>query len=95
LQEYADHWHEALQAALKADYPYASFLPRQDSFGMAIYSRTPFVGAVNQWLPLGREELPQMRTVIRLAGREVGVYNIHLLPPRRLAWISTENHSPK
>ena len=85
LQEYADHWHEAVSAALSPEYPHRSFETRDDSFGMAIYSRTPFVaGGADNRVPLGREALPQARAVVNFGGREVAVYNVHLLPPRRL-----------
>lgn len=85
LQEYTDPWHEAISAALAAEYSHRSFVTQDDSFGVALYSRTPFVEwDVDNRLPLGRSLVPQTRAVIRFGGREVAVYNIHLLPPRRL-----------
>jgi endonuclease/exonuclease/phosphatase (EEP) superfamily protein YafD len=84
LQEYTDAWHEAASAALSADYPYSSFVARDDSFGVAIYSRLPFVEDVDNRLPLGRAGVEQTRAVVRFDGRDVAVYNVHLLPPRRL-----------
>ena len=84
FQEYTDHWHAALKAALAGRYPYSSFVTQDDSFGVAVYSRTPFVGDVDNHLPLGRSLVPQSRAVVRVGGREVAVYNVHLLPPRRL-----------
>jgi endonuclease/exonuclease/phosphatase (EEP) superfamily protein YafD len=84
LQEYTDEWHKAASAALSAQYPYSSFVTRDDSFGVAIYSRLPFVGEVDNRLPLGRAGVEQTRAVVRASGRDVAVYNVHLLPPRRL-----------
>ena len=85
LQEYSDHWHDALQKALAAAYPHRSFETRDDSFGVAVYSRLPFAGGdVYNRVALGREALPQQRAVVRFGGRDVAVYNVHLLPPRRL-----------
>jgi endonuclease/exonuclease/phosphatase (EEP) superfamily protein YafD len=84
LQEYTDAWHEAASAALSPQYPYSSFVSRDDSFGVAIYSRLPFVEGVDNRLPLGRAGVEQTRAVVRIGGRDVAVYNVHLLPPRRL-----------
>ena len=81
LQEYAWHWHQAIQDALADEYPYFEFVTREDSFGAAVYSRRSFVEKVDIYAPLGEAVDPQMRAVIEIAGREVVLYNIHLLPP--------------
>ncbi len=81
LQEYTDHWHTSLQDAVGADYPHIVYFPRDDSFGAAVYSRRPFVGKVQRYVPLGSANEPQMRAVIEHADRQVAIYNIHLLPP--------------
>jgi endonuclease/exonuclease/phosphatase (EEP) superfamily protein YafD len=85
LQEYTDAWHAAMKPALSGQYPFSSFVTQDDSFGVAIYSRTPFVnGEADNRLPLGRSLAPQTRAVVRFNGHDVAVYNVHLLPPRRL-----------
>ena len=85
LQEYTEQWHEAMTAAgFPADYPYSSFVTRDDSFGVALYSKFPFVGEVDNRLPLGRAGVEQTRAVVRVGRGDVAVYNVHLLPPRRL-----------
>ena len=85
VQEYTDAWHAALGSALSGEFPFSSFVTQDDSFGVAVYSRTPFVdGDVDNRLPLGRSLAPQTRAVVRFGGLDVAVYNIHLLPPRRL-----------
>jgi endonuclease/exonuclease/phosphatase (EEP) superfamily protein YafD len=84
LQEYTPEWHEAAKVVLSADYPYSSVVTRDDSFGVALYSRLPFVGDVDNRFPLGRAGVEQTRAVVRCGGRDVAVYNVHLLPPRRL-----------
>ena len=81
LQEYTQHWHQALQSALGREYPYMANERREDSFGAAIYSRKPFEESVGMNVPLGSGDVPQMRAVIRIADRPVAFYNIHLLPP--------------
>ena len=84
LQEYTDHWHRALQQAFKAAFQHTVYVIREDSFGAAIYSRRPFVGTVEKFVPLGDATEPQIRAVTRINGQKVALYNVHLLPPRRL-----------
>lgn len=88
MQEYTPEWHEALQRGVGKDYPYTSTVAQDDSFGIAIYSRLPFVGEVDDALHLGRGVTPQMRAVVNFNGRDVALYNIHLLPPRGLEYVS-------
>lgn len=85
LQEYRPHWHEALWAALRDDYPYSCFEIRRDNFGQALYSRFPFARRPETELPLGDAATPQTRAVVRFGGRELAVYNIHLMPPMGVA----------
>jgi len=92
LQEYANHWHDALQASIGQDYPHIAHERREDSFGTAIYSRRPFTERVNLGVPLGEATEPQMRAVVRISGRDVAFYNIHLLPPWGLEY-TIENRS--
>ena len=87
LQEYTEHWRAALEGALVEAYPYRIGAPRSDSFGMAIYSDRPFVEA-ELYLPMGPVRLPTMRAVVELGGREVAIYNIHLLPPHRIRYVA-------
>ncbi len=84
LQEYTVHWHAAMREALGTSYPHIACVPRADSFGVAVYSRRPFSGPVAKSVPLADASVPQMRAVVEIAGRDVAVYNVHLLPPRRL-----------
>jgi vancomycin resistance protein VanJ len=86
LEEYTPRWHRAFQEALADEHPYVCYVCRRDSFGQAIYARQPFVGPVDLTLPIGTVGVPQTRAVIRLAGREVALYNVHLIPPRRHDW---------
>lgn len=81
LQEYTNHWHEALQHGIGPSYPHVVYRCREDSFGVAVYSKVPFVGEPDLAIPLGSGSVPQVRAVIRWADRDVAVYNVHLLPP--------------
>jgi len=85
VQEYTDHWHAAFRRASILDrYPHAVHVTQDDSFGIALYSRLPFVKPPQVDLDLGDEDVPQIRAVIDPHGRHLAIYNIHLLPPRRL-----------
>jgi endonuclease/exonuclease/phosphatase (EEP) superfamily protein YafD len=92
LQEYSFHWHEVLQAEIGGDYPHISYVTRDDSFGAAIYCRRPFLHEPQRHVPLGQASAAQMRAVIEFEGRQVAVYNIHLLPPWGIAY-TIENRS--
>jgi endonuclease/exonuclease/phosphatase (EEP) superfamily protein YafD len=88
VQEYPQHWHDALSKALRSRYPYSTWVIQDDSFGMATYSRIPFIDPVNNFLPLGVSRVPQSRMVVTLGGREIALYNVHLLPPRSLSYVT-------
>jgi len=87
LLEYTPRWHETLNPALAPELPHARHLIRRDSFGLAIYSRLPFVGEPQLPLRLGDAGTPQVRAVVRLDGRELVMYGVHLMPPFRWEWI--------
>lgn len=86
LQEYTHHWHDALQTTLGARYPHVAHVRREDSFGIAVYSRRPFLEPVRIDLPLGTTDMPQIRAVIEISGEPVAFYNVHPLPPRTLEY---------
>lgn len=81
LQEYAFHWHDALEPALKDLYPFRAFERRNDSFGTAVYSKFAFDEPVQLDLPLGDATVPQIWAVIRVDDRKIAFYNVHVLPP--------------
>ena len=92
VQEYTPHWHEALSAAFGGAYPHAVCEPRPDPWGMAVYSRHPFLSEPQTRLPLGGASTPQIRVVIDLAGEPVAFYNIHMMSQTdRLDWF-IEHH---
>jgi endonuclease/exonuclease/phosphatase (EEP) superfamily protein YafD len=87
LQEYSGSWHAILKRSFADRYPHHFGEPRGDSFGMAIYSKRP-LRDVRLDLPLGQALEPQMRAVTTLGGRDVALYQCHLLPPCGLDYIS-------
>lgn len=84
MQEYTPHWHDALARGLADDYPHRLTEPREDSFGSAVFSKLPFVGSTESFLPLGDGTLPQMRVIVEHGDARLAVYNVHLLPPATL-----------
>ncbi|RZK51286.1 MAG: endonuclease, partial [Hymenobacter sp.] len=72
-------WARALQP-LRPDYPYRVELPRQDAYGMILYSRLPL--ADTQVQDLLQPGVPSIRTHLRLPdGREITFFGIHPTPP--------------
>ncbi len=88
LQEYTEHWHAAMKEGIGAEYPFVAAVRREDSFGIAIYSRRPFLQPVETDLPLGSADEPQIRAVIAIAETPVAFYNVHPLPPRNLSYFT-------
>jgi endonuclease/exonuclease/phosphatase (EEP) superfamily protein YafD len=86
LQECTDHWHAAFERSLASRYPYAARVARNDEFGAAIYSRRPFVEPVTNSVRYGENTGTLMRTTVHIGDRDVTLYNVHLLPPRRLKY---------
>lgn len=82
LQEYTEHWDAAMRSAIGDRYPHVSAVMHEDSFGVALFSKLPFVGEVEQNLPLGHGLVEQMRAEVDVDGQRLALYNIHLLPPR-------------
>lgn len=92
LQEYSPRWHDRLGPALSERFPHARFQERRDSFGAALYSRLPLAEPVEmhalggEGAMLGRT--PQMRAVVEHEGRRLAIYNVHLLPPVSLTYVT-------
>ncbi len=71
-------WVSELRA-LEADYPYALRSPREDNFGIALFSRLPFTdGRVAH---LGRPALPSIIARFEVGGRPLTLIGTHALPP--------------
>ena len=85
FQEYDATWHDALRAEVARTFPHVRYETRSDSFGAAIYSRKPFIGAEERVM-LGHEmdQTPETRNAVDLGGTDVAIYNIHTLPPSGL-----------
>lgn len=78
LIEYSTKWHEFFRNRL-ADYPYSVIEARDNSFGIALYSRRPLTRAVVEEFPDSR--IPYIRASATLADRRVDLMAVHLRWP--------------
>ena len=78
VQELSTAGESRLQE-LSSDLPYAFTVPRDDNFGIGIYSKWPIVH--RQLLPLGDMALPTIGARINLGGKQVNIIVAHPPPP--------------
>lgn len=96
IQEYTPEFHVRVRDALAVRLPHFSIAPRDDAFGMAIFSRLPFAGSPELYpaLPFGAAAFqpsePQIRAVVKVDDREVVVQGVHTLPPISPAYLSEQ-----
>ena len=78
LEEVNDQWLSTLSATLAA-YPYSRTMPREDNFGIAIYSKYPVVrGEIRQ---VGKADIPSAIAELQLPDGLLTVIATHPLPP--------------
>lgn len=77
LQEYTFRWAANL-AGLKTQYPHYFELPREDNFGLALYSRWPLASV--ETLALG-DSTPAIVAELATAHGRLQVIGVHFLPP--------------
>ena len=83
FSEYTSEWDAALGPVL-VEYPHRLLRPRPDPFGMAVYSRSPLLGA--QKLDLGTSKNAEnFQLGAAVAGRQFEVFALHLFPPTSAA----------
>ena len=80
LQEYTPAWARRLKGRFSDSLPHRVERPRDDAFGIAAFSRQPWL-RVDE-LTLGGSLAPQLRLELELASTRVVLYALHLLPPR-------------
>lgn len=78
LQEFTPRWLQALQE-LQASYPNAISAPRNNQYGIALYSRLPLERP--RIISLEGTDRPTVLTDIHAAGRDFTLYGIHPPPP--------------
>ncbi|MCX6886531.1 MAG: endonuclease/exonuclease/phosphatase family protein [Verrucomicrobia bacterium] len=78
LEEVSDRWISDLADALR-EYPHSVSMPREDNFGIAVYSRHPF--ASSEIAQLGSEDLPSAVLEVNLPEGQFTLLATHPLPP--------------
>jgi endonuclease/exonuclease/phosphatase (EEP) superfamily protein YafD len=78
LMEVNETWMNALQP-LRANYPQVIAEPREDNFGIALFSRLPLTNS--EVIELGKAEVPSIATTISVGGHPVFLLGTHPLPP--------------
>lgn len=76
FQEVDQQWLTAMKG-LKKIYPYNHEMPRNDNFGLAIYSRFPIQKVQTPKLSI----VPSLLTTIVIQEKPVHIFNLHTLPP--------------
>lgn len=77
LQEINQPWVNALEA-LSEGYPHTYIYPRNDNFGMGLYSKLPLHNARMSYATRG---VPGILAEIKVNGRTIRLFNFHALPP--------------
>jgi endonuclease/exonuclease/phosphatase (EEP) superfamily protein YafD len=78
LMEVNQGWMSAL-SALKAKYPHVLARPRQDNFGVALFSRIPWTGEDVPWL--GEADVPSLEVHLSHQAHELVLLGTHPVPP--------------
>jgi endonuclease/exonuclease/phosphatase (EEP) superfamily protein YafD len=78
LEEVNANWLHELEP-LKRDYPHIRARPREDNFGIALFSRIPFESA--EIVTIGKAGVPSVVARIDVDGQSLTVVGIHPLPP--------------
>ncbi len=78
LMEVDDRWMRALHP-LRGTHPHQVAAPREDNFGIALFSRVPWKKA--ETIELGGAEVPSVMAVVPVGASEVLVVGTHPLPP--------------
>ena len=79
--EVSPAWAEALQKDTFIDklYPYRKVIPRDDNFGIALYSQHPLDNIIIE--DFGRNQLPSINAVSSIKGKQLGIIATHPFPP--------------
>ncbi|MBK8582885.1 MAG: endonuclease/exonuclease/phosphatase family protein [Flavobacteriales bacterium] len=87
FQEVDQTWTEALVKALTTKYPYRCLAPRDDLYGMALFSRFPLEGAAVQMLG----PMPAIEARVQCGGMTVRLIAARLRAPESLFRLQERN----
>jgi endonuclease/exonuclease/phosphatase (EEP) superfamily protein YafD len=79
FEETSQAWVDHLKKRLSATYPYEIDKPREDNFGIALFSKYPFTKASIE--EFGKIQLPSTLAQIEVQGKPVTLIGTHALPP--------------
>ena len=91
LQEVSDAWMVALKG-LEKRYPYHIFKPRDDSFGIAMFSKTPFEAKI---VTLAQIDVPTILAKWHSRLGQIDVIATHPLPPTSAKYASARTAALK
>ena len=78
LEEVNDQWLSALSASLRA-YPYSKVMTRENNFGIALFSKYPFVQS--EIRQVGEADIPSVIAELQMPEGRLTVIATHPLPP--------------
>ena len=80
FQEVNSWWQAQLEKDLAVDYPYIETRPREDNFGISIFSKLPW--SAFEVIDLGGK-IPSLLTTFDNSGNPFHVLAVHFVPPSR------------
>lgn len=83
-----DAWWAAALRPLREDYPHVVEVPRENAYGMMLFSRLPLLDARVQYLV--EPDVPSIRADVELGSRRVALRLVHPRPPIPSAGTTTE-----
>lgn len=78
LEEVNDEWLKNMSALDKV-YPYSIKYPREDNFGVALYSKVPFKTSEIKYF--GHFEIPLIVCIVEMYNKKLKIIGIHTTPP--------------
>jgi len=88
LMEVDDAWMQNL-AAWSATYPHQVVEPREDNFGIAVFSRVPWTNSTV--MEFGSAGVPSVVADLQLSGRQIHFIGTHPLPPGTASYSAQRN----
>lgn len=77
LMEVNERWMNALKS-LRTNYPQVIAKPREDNFGIAVFSRLPLTNS--EVVEFGKAEVPSIAATVAVGGQNVFLLGTHPLP---------------
>jgi endonuclease/exonuclease/phosphatase (EEP) superfamily protein YafD len=78
LMEVNERWMSAL-GSLRTNYPYVIAEPREDNFGIALFSRLTLTNI--EVVEFGNAEVPSIAVTVAVGGQDIFLLGTHPLPP--------------